>query len=201
MPSKNYSTGIKTKPFLYVELKKMAKLKQKNEELSAKGLKGEALEEDILDFDTKNRKREVASALVKRLEVLDNFLIKKLLDGDIDVSKQIALFSILKTDRLFFEFMDEVYKDKYIIGESSITEKDFNVFFRRKAEQNDRVDSWSDYTYYKLKQVFIRILNEANFINNRKECEIVKPLIPGYVVQHLKEKGDEEFLEAMLGGL
>lgn len=196
-----YSTGIKTKPFLYVELKKMARLKIENEDLTNKQLKDKAVEKNILQFNTESRNKAVASATLKRLDVLDDFLLDRLLNDSIDTSKQIALYSILKTDRLFFEFMDEVYKEKYEIGDPYLTDKDFNIFFQHKAEQNERVAGWADYTYYKLKQVFIRILFEAGFIKDQKEREIKKPIIPKDVIAHLEDKGDKKYIQAMLGGM
>lgn len=196
-----YSTGIKTKPFLYVELKKMARLKMDNKKLSNKELKNKAVEENILQFNTESRNKAVASTTLKRLKVLDDFLIDKLLNESIDTSKQIAIYSILKTDRLFFEFMDEVYKEKYQIRDPYLTDKDFNIFFQHRAEQSERVAGWADYTYYKLKQVFIRILFEAGFIKDQKEREINKPIIPKEVIKHLEDKGDNKYIRAMLGGM
>jgi hypothetical protein len=195
-----YSTGIKTKPFLYVELKKMARLKLDNKNLSNKELKNKAVKENILQFNTKNRNKAVASATIKRLEVLDDYLIDKLINDSIDTSKQIAIYSILKTDRLFFEFMDEVYKEKYQIRDPYLTDKDFNIYFQHKAEQSERVARWAGYTYYKLKQVFIRILFEAGFIKDQKEREINKPIIPKDVIKHLEDKDDNEYIQVMLVG-
>jgi hypothetical protein len=197
----NYSTSIKTKPFLYVELKKMAELKVNNPEMSDSELKNKAVEDNIFQYSTINRRKEVASTIIRRLKVLDEFLIEKLLKGTIDTGKQIAIYSILKTDRLFFEFMDEVYKDKYQVRDPYLTDKDFSIFFQHKAEQSERVASWTDYTYYKLKQVYIRILFEAGFINNQNDREITKPIISKDIVDYIISKGDKKYLEAMLGGI
>jgi len=129
----NYSTSIKTKPFLYVELKKMAELKVNNPEMSDSELKNKAVEDNIFQYSTINRRKEVASTIIRRLKVLDEFLVEKLLKGTIDTGKQIAIYSILKTDRLFFEFMDEVYKDKYQVREPYLTDKDFSIFFQQRT--------------------------------------------------------------------
>ena len=196
-----YSTAIKTKPFLYVELKKMAELKVNNPELSYKELKDKAVEDNIFQYNTLSRRKGVASAITKRIKVLDEYLIDKLLEGSIDTAKQIAIYSILKTDRLFFEFMDEVYKDKYQIRDPYLTDKDFNIFFQHKVEQSERVAGWVDYTYYKVKQVLIRVLYEAGFIKDQKEREITKPIIGNNIIEHLNKKGDAKYVQAMLGGI
>ncbi len=196
-----YSTAIKTKPFLYIELKKMAKLKVNNSEMSYSELKNKAVEDNIFQYNTVSRRKGVASAITKRIKVLDDYLIDKLLEGTIDTSKQIAIYTILKTDRLFYEFMDEVYKDKYQVREPYLTDKDFNIFFKHKAEQSERVATWVDYTYYKLKQVIIRVLFEADFIKDQKEREIKKAIISEELTEHLNSIGDRKYLQAMLGGI
>jgi len=195
-----YSSGIKSKPFLYVEFKKAAELMLEHPDQSIRDLKKKTVEENIFQFDSTNRKKEVASAVFKRLKVLDDFLIDKLLNGTIDSGKQITVYSILKTDRLFFEFMNEVYKDKYQVRDPYLRDKDFNIFFQHKAEQSERVAKWVNYTYYKLKQVYIRILFEANFIKDQDEREINKPLISPELEDHLINIGDKVYLEVMLGG-
>ena len=90
-----YSSGIKSKPFLYVEFKKAADLMLEYPDQSIRDLKKKTVEENIFQFDSTNRKKEVASAVFKRLKVLDDFLIDKLLNGTIDTGKQITIYSIL----------------------------------------------------------------------------------------------------------
>jgi hypothetical protein len=112
----------------------------------------------------------------------------------------LMLYSIMKTDRLFFEFFNEVYKEKILIKDFSLTDKDFNIFFEHKKEQSDKVASWEEYTFYKLKQVYLRILLEAGFIKNQKgKHEIVKPIIEENLVKHLMSIGDEIYLKVLMG--
>lgn len=184
--------------FLFLELKKASGLYLQG--LKADEIKKKALEENIFLLDTENRIKEIASTVLKRIEILDEFLLRKLTNGNLETSKQIALYAILKTDRLFFEFMQEVYREKYLLGDYIITDRDFNTFFQRKSEQCEQVASWKDYTLYKLKQVYKRILLQAGFVKkNKKNIQIVRPLMEEDVVEHLKSKGDQIYLQAMLG--
>ncbi len=99
-------------------------------------------------------------------------LLDKLVNGNLETSKQIALYAILKTDRLFFEFMQEVYREKYLIRDYLITDKDFAIFFFK--EKQNKVKKWQSgkiIHFYKLKQVYKRILTEAGFVKkNKKRC-------------------------------
>jgi acetone carboxylase gamma subunit len=193
-----YSSTIKSMAYLYLEIKKAAMLKIKG--FKDFEIANKALQDNIFQVNTESRKREIASTVLKRLKVLDDYLLEKLANGSLETSKQIALYSIMKTDRLFFEFMTEVYREKYLLKDFIIMDKDFNIFFQRKMEQSVTVASWKEYTFYKLKQVYKRILSEAGFVKRQKKnIEIVPPIMAKDLIEHLKEIGDQPYLEAMLG--
>lgn len=193
-----YTSIIKSRPYLYLELKKASSLIIQG--FSKKDIKTKAIEENIFALNSENRKREIASTIIKRIGVLDHFLLDKIANGSLHTSKQLALYSILKTDRLFFEFMKEVYREKVLLKDFYITDKDFNVFFSRKAEQSEQIARWQDYTIYKLKQVYKRILSEAGFIKQEKnKIEIIPQIIEEEVKKHLQMIGDTSYLKVMLG--
>jgi hypothetical protein len=193
-----YRSTIKTRSFLYLELKKASDLYLQGFTLD--DIKQKALQENIFSLNSENRNKEIASTVSERLQVLDKELLHKLTKGNLETSKQLALYAILKTDRLFFEFMQEVYREKYLMRDYLISDKDFSIFFQRKAEQSQQVAGWKDYTFYKLKQVYKRILTEAGFVKkNKKNIEITRPLMEQEVIDHLNEKGDGIYLQAMLG--
>ena len=111
-----------------------------------------------------------------------------------------VLYAIAKTDRLFFEFLNEVYKEKIVLKDFYIRDKDFSVFFQSKKEQSEKVASWSEYTFKKLKQVYIRILFESGLIGNQKgDREIVVPIIDSDVKEYLYEIGSKPYADAILG--
>lgn len=193
-----YKSTLKARSYLYLELKKAATLYLQGLELEQ--IKKVAIEKNIFLFSSQNRIREIASTVTERINVLDKWLLAKIADGNIETSKQLALFTILKTDRLFFEFMQEVYREKYLLKDYLITDQDFTTFFQHKSEQNTQVASWQDYTFYKLKQVYKRILVEAGFAKrNKKNIEITRVLMEKDVADHIKNRGDQVYLQAMLG--
>lgn len=199
MPNKlEYKSTIKSKPFLYKEMKKAAELM--NQGFKDFEIKDMSRNDNIFQVNTEARKSEIASIVIQRLKAIDDFLVEKIVNGEIGTSKQIVVYSIMKTDRLFFEFMYEVFREKILMGDSTLQDKDFDIFFSRKKEQSKKVDSWTNYTFYKLKQVYIRILFEAGFIKGRKRDRvIVKPIIEEELVQHLKKIGDEKYLNSLMG--
>ncbi|MCG4586421.1 DUF1819 family protein, partial [Anaerosalibacter bizertensis] len=112
----------------------------------------------------------------------------------------IVFYSILKTDRLFFEFIQEVYKEKINLKNNIITDKDFNLFFHIKKEQSEQINSWTEQTIKKLIQIYKYILVESNLAERRKkDIYVTRPLMDIELVDYLKNKGDTIYVESMLG--
>jgi hypothetical protein len=195
--SMEYRSTIKSMPFFFLETKKASNLILQG--LSETEIKEKAIQENIFQVNSEARKKEIASTILKRLKELDEFLLRQLAQGNVELGKLIVVYAIMKNDRLFFEFMNEVFKEKIIIKEERIEEKDFNIFFERKKEQSDKVASWSDYCFYKIKQVYIRILFESGLIKDQKRREIVKPLLNQSVISHWEAIGEKVVVNIFLG--
>lgn len=194
-----YRSTIKSRPYFYNETKTLAELLLKG--LNDVEIKEKVIEENVLQLNSETRKKEVASIVLRRLDVLDEFLIKKIINGDVETSKIIVLYGILKTDRLFFEFVDEIFRDKLAYQEMIITDRDFYSYFETKRQQSKSVAQWVDYTFYKLQQVYIRILFEAGLMKNQKgDRELDVPVINLDVVDHIVNIGDARFIHAIIGG-
>lgn len=193
-----YKSTIKSRPYLYKETKKASSLINKG--LSVEEIKEKSLEDNIFQLESEARKKEVASIITARLKNLDEHIIYSIENSNIETSKVLVLYAILKTDRLFFEFINEVYKEKILLKDLFIRDKDFGVFFQNKREQSEKVASWSEYTFKKLKQVYIRILFESGLIANQKgDREIRVPIIENEIKEYLYSIGDKVYINAVLG--
>jgi len=163
-------------------------------------IREKAIKDNIFMMNSESRKKQITSNIIKRLEILDDYLIQKIAYGDLDTSKQIVFYSILKTDRLFFEFIQEVYKEKINLKNNIITDKDFNLFFHIKKEQSEQINSWTEQTIKKLIQIYKYILVESNLAERRKkDIYVTRPLMDIELVDYLKNKGDTIYVESMLG--
>ena len=192
-----YSSKIEKAPFTFVELKKASTLALRG--FSNAEIKEKAVHNNIFQVTTEARKKEMASMVLKRMQALDEYLLQQLVNRSVDTGKLIVVYAIMKTDRLFFEFMNEVFKEKLMIKDYVMADKDFQIFFARKKEQSERVAAWHDYTFYKLKQVYLRLLFEAGLMKNKKSREIVKPLLDGSLVDHWLSRGDGMIVNILLG--
>ena len=193
-----YKSTIKSRPYLYKETKKAITFINKGFSLS--DIKRLSLEENIFQLESEARKVEIASIITTRLKDIKPYILNKIENGNIETSKVLVLYLIIKNDRLFFEFINEVYKEKILLKDLYIRDKDFGVFFQNKREQSEKVASWSEYTVKKLKQVYIRILFESGLISNQKgDKEIKLPIIDSDVKEYLYGIGDKVYINAILG--
>ena len=112
----------------------------------------------------------------------------------------LVVYIIMKHNRLFFEFINEVYREKIILRESTIKDKDFNIFFNRKKEESEKVNGWSEHTFKKLKNVFTIILVDSGMgVKKNGEIEIKVPLIDKDISNYLITIGDKVYINAMEG--
>lgn len=175
-----------------------AKLKQQG--ITDKEIRRLAQEENIFQARSENFRKKAASAIISRLSTLDEFTLDLLCSCNIETAKQITIYSILKSDLLFFDFVNEIYKEKIILKDNKITDVDINIFISRKQEQIQKIASWKETTIRKLKNNYISYLSDAGFVRKQKDyLEIIKPIVDKRFADHLNEIGEEIYLEAMTG--
>lgn len=193
----NYSAGMVSQVFAFVEAKKLA-------DLLSKGLtKDEAWEkvetENLFQLRNATRLRRTFNYVYTRLESLPEEMMKLLSVLDAENAKVLVLISIMKTDLLFFEFVYEVYRGKIIVGEKTIENRDMNTFFDDKASQSDVVSGWSEAGVQKLKNCYLRNLADAGLMESTK-TRVLKPALVNYRLEEMLEKYDMgTYLNAVKG--
>ena len=69
-----------------------------------------AVEQNLYQVRAQDRCKRIAGVVYKRLDTLTPELIAELRDSDINTAHIIHLISIMKSDLLFFEFMNFCFK-------------------------------------------------------------------------------------------
>src|SRR5699024_3341762 len=110
-----YSANLTGVSFLLYELKQVIKLELDG--LSIYEIKDKVIQENIFEYKFTSSLKRIAPTIVKRMEVLDDTLKEMVLKEPLETGKAINLYAIMKTDRLFFEFMDEVIKEKLEVND------------------------------------------------------------------------------------
>lgn len=83
-----YTSTIKSRPYLYLEFKKAAQLNLQG--FNSKQIKEMAVEENIFLANTEARKKEIASVVTNRIKELDDYILDKIVNGSVQTSKQLA---------------------------------------------------------------------------------------------------------------
>ncbi|MGV8146984.1 MAG: DUF1819 family protein [Alkaliphilus sp.] len=175
MLNEKYSARIVKSPTFFREMIEVGRLKLKG--LSGKELKNKLIDDNILKITPMRRNREITSAVLVRVNALSDNELILLVDGSLSEKKQIVMVSIMKTERIVREFINEVYVFKMELGHTVIEEVDLNIYFRRKAEEQEAVAKWQDATVKKLKQVIKKILRELEFVKmDGKRIEFLAPM-------------------------
>jgi len=120
--------------------------------------------------------KRMFSEFKKRLAFLTPKQIEILLESSLVTQKQIALVSICKSYGFIRDFVIEVLREKLLLYDYEITEGDYISFYRRKFELHEEMDSLTELTEKKIRQVTFKILEQAGLINDIKS-RIIQPQI------------------------
>ncbi|UPW82657.1 DUF1819 family protein [Lysinibacillus sp. Ag94] len=190
-----YSSVLTGAGFMLYEVKQLAKLKGQG--YSDQEIRYKVLEENIFQYDKLSSVKRALPYILKRVDLLDDSLRQLLIEESYEVGKVINLYAIMKFDRLFFEFMQEVIQEKLINNNYYLDKVDINAFFEEKMEQSEFMSSWSESTVAKLKQVFKKILLQVGILKDLKSGELSRLLIDDRISDHIQQMGDKNYLRAM----
>lgn len=193
-----YSAGLISQSFWFVETKKLIKLIC--EEMTEQDIKRICIEENLFGTANVYRAKRIYGYLWRRVSSLDRTLIDLFSESDLSTQKIINLIAVLKVDRLFFEFVFEVYREKSILGSEYIEEADISVFFNNKEIQSEDVAKWTETTKRKLRAAYLNFMIDANLltvIDNKKK--ITPPILDVVVERYLDVTGDSSIVKAITG--
>ena len=200
MNRKPYSSAIKKTPFKYPIAKKIAKLMLDG--LDRDEIYQKCFDENYVEIESLERRREVTNAVYNRLCSLDEYLLKEFYNGDVATSKFILVYAIAKTDTLFFDFLFEKYRDALLNPERHyLSIDDFDGFFESKKQVDLIVAKWGGFTLQCLTKGYRNILVESGLgRRERKTIVVERVMIHPAVEEHIELVGDKDYLKATLGG-
>lgn len=123
-----YSAGIVSSSFWLIETKTTAKYILDG--LSRKEIIDLSLNENIYQVSSERRARRMINTLYKRLRDFPKEILQYFINADVNSSKLLVLISILKNDRLFFEFMYEVFRQHIILGNYTLKKSILYYFLK-----------------------------------------------------------------------
>lgn len=193
-----YSAGLVSQSFWFVEMKKLIRLK--NEKKSENEIKSLCIDENLFGAINENRARRMYGYLWNRVKHMDDKLIQLFETSDVATQKIINLITILERDKLFFEFIFEVYREKVILGTDEISDFDLNVFFKNKEVQSNEVSRWIDKTKKRLGSAYLNFMMDANLITVvDKKKTITPPVLDSELEKYLEAGGKQSLVKAIRG--
>lgn len=199
MNRKPYSSAIKKTPFKYPIAKKIAKLMLDG--LDRNEVYEKCFNENYIEIESEQRRREITNVIYDRLCVLDSFLLSEFYNGDVATSKFLLVYAIAKTDPLFFDFLFEKYREALLSERNYLSIDDFDNFFEAKKQTDVIVAKWGAFTLQCLTKGYRNILVDSGMGHReRKNIVVNKLMIHPAVEEHLDLIGDHEYVKAILGG-
>lgn len=192
----DYSAGIMSLSFWFLETRKTAEYLL--EGLTRKEIVELSLNENIYQVDSERRAREIANVSYRRLKDFPEELLEYFIRTDLNSAKLVVLISILKTDKLFFEFFYEVFREHIILGDYSLQKKDFDIFFLNKSNQSETIENWTEKTVYKVISCYKLFISEAGLLD-KEEDKIILPFIDYRLKDLLIKHNLEPYLKAITG--
>ena len=193
MIEQDYSAGIVSQSFWFNEFRQLLKLKAENYDTDE--IKKRVIEENLLGAPNEYRAKRICGYLINRTSVVEKELSDLFFSSDLAAQKLIDLIAVMRQDRLFFEFLYEVYREKIILGEKTLELSDAKVFFNHKETQDNTILEWKDQTKRRIQSAYFNFMTEANLlaINDKKRL-ITPPLLDIALERYLKSNGEKQQL-------
>ena len=192
-----YNASATKHLFWFVETRETARLLGNN---SMDEVRQIVIDENLYQQKNESRLINEFGCIKKRLEALPEELQRMMVTADLGTGKLIAFIGCMASDRLLFDLMYEVYRQKLYLGEATISDADLNIFFKDKKDQNEKVAAITDTSVKKLKQVYCKYMFEAGLLTGKvTEKQLSKPYIDPDLRFALQRNAMDKYLAALTG--
>lgn len=198
MQSKDYSAGAVKFSFWFAEFRKVISLLRSGKTIEE--IKELAESDNIFSAATPLRSRQIFSTVSLRASGLPDAYYGVFENGTLETQKLIALIAIMNTDFLFFCFMNEVFREKLLTGDTVLTDADVRVFFMNKQRDSEKVAGWTDATLNRLQRCYKTYLAEAGLLERGSgDRKIIKPLVARDLIELIADGDMKPILNALTG--
>ena len=155
------------------------------------------VEDDVLQKGTiATRKREFIE-FKRRLETLTPAQLSYYEEATSSDIKNLTMLSCFKLYGFIYDFTTEVMRAKLLLFDYQLFNSDYQSFYESKAVHYDNLNTISEGTQYKLKQVMFKMFEQAGFIDSVKNRNIQKPYL-GEELLKLIVQDDPKYLASFL---
>lgn len=204
--NRKYSAGLMSQSFWFVEFRHYLRLKKEN--ISDDEIKRRITEENLFGAPNECRAHRIGNYLSARAGRMSQEELVLFFACDITSQKLINLICIMRQDRLLFEFINEVYREKVMLGAETIDLSDGRAFFTEKEKQDDTISGWQDKTKRRLISTYLNFMTDAGLLSRAEKVsgssksgsrKITIPLPDEALQHHLETTGETTILKAIMG--
>lgn len=162
MKKLEYSAANVSKGFWFNEFRKYNELFRDG--YTEKEIRQKQKDENVFMAPSESYGTKKVGEVARRTKNLPPVIIELFFNLNISDQKVINLLGIMMTDRLFFEYVYEVYRQNIIMGSEEFEDSDVRIFFRNKSEQSEKVNNFSESAKKRLAGAYKTYLKEANLL-------------------------------------
>lgn len=155
-------------------------------------IEGDALQKGTIA----TRKREFIE-FKKRLQTLTDEQLSYYEDASSSDVKNLTMLSCFKLYAFISDFATEIMRNKLLLFDFQLINSDYESFYGSKRVAYDNLNTISEATQYKLKQVMFKMFEQAGFIDSVKNKNIQKPYLSEELIE-LIVQDDPKYLSAFL---
>ena len=111
--------------------------------------------------------------------------------------RDLAIAIIEKNPEIIKDINDSSKLSEFIVTQLQITDGDYISFYRRKFDLHEEMDSLTELTEKKIKQVTFKILEQAGLINDIKN-RLIQPQIIDYKFMKALVQDNPNWLKVLL---
>lgn len=157
----------------------------------------EVIDNNILQKGTLSTRKREFLEIKKRLETLNEDQLSYFQNANSSDIRYLALLGCLKLYQFMFDFITEAVRNKLLLFDYHILNSDYEAFYESKALSHDSLNTISESTQKKIKQVLFKILEQTELIDSVKTKNIQKPYLSEELIK-LIVQDDPKYLSAFL---
>ena len=145
---------------------------------------------------SKSMSSKAIGETIKRANILPEGIVTIYDDLPLNNKKLVNFIAIMMTDRLLFELVYEVYREKLRMGDDIFDIRVVEIFIRNKSEEEKEVADYKDVTKRRLAGAYKTYMTEAGLLEENKP---VRHILDHRLERELKTDGMNKYYRALTG--
>lgn len=155
---------------------------------------------NLYNAASSSRANEIRVVISRRINAVNEYFLKFYSKQTADVQKLLTVTMIMLTDRMFLEFMNNVYKEKLIAGETQLHDSDIMGYLHSLQEKDVQAAKWTDKGMKKVRDNYKLILKDSGMISDIGVVrKIFKPIISADLRDFLRKEGLTQIYQILAG--